>query len=73
VRRRRSGVVDWLRTYERLHLAPTVLYTVPATMTSDANVLRALRSGEAVVHLVDREVGPEPAQRIGDLMGKIVD
>lgn len=73
VRRRRSGVVDWLRTYDRLHLAPTVLYTVPATMTSDANILRALRSGEAVVHLVDREVGPEPAQRLGDLMGKVVD
>ncbi|MEY9859553.1 PAS domain S-box-containing protein [Catenulispora sp. GAS73] len=73
VRRRRSGVVDWLRTYERLHLAPTVLYTVPASMTTDAGVLRALRSGEAVVHLVDREVGPEAAQRIGDLMGKIVD
>jgi PAS domain S-box-containing protein len=73
VRRRRSGIVDWLRTYERLHLAPTVLYTVPASMTTDATVLRALRSGEAVVHLVDREVGPEAAQRIGDLMGKIVD
>ncbi|MEZ0112262.1 PAS domain S-box-containing protein [Catenulispora sp. EB89] len=73
VRRRRSGVIDWLRTYERLHLAPTVLYTVPASMTTDAGVLRALRSGEAVVHLVDREVGPEAAQRIGDLMGKIVD
>ena len=73
VRRRRSGVVDWLRTYERLHLAPTVLYTVPASMTTDAGVLRALRSGEAVVHLVDREVGLEAAQRIGDLMGKIVD
>ncbi|MEY9930148.1 PAS domain S-box-containing protein [Catenulispora sp. GP43] len=72
IRRRRSGVVDWLRTYERLHLAPTVLYTVPAGIT-DPNTLRALRSGEAVVHLVDREVGPEPAQRIGDLMGKIVD
>jgi CheY-like chemotaxis protein len=73
VRRRRSGVVDWLRTYERLHLAPTVLYTVPAAMTADAAMLRALRSGEAVVHLVDREVGPEAAQRIGDLMGKIID
>lgn len=73
VRRRRSGVIDWLRTYDRIHLAPTVLYTVPATMASDPNVLHALRSGEAVVHLVDREVGPEPAQRIGDLMGKVVD
>lgn len=73
VRRRRSGLIDWLRTYERLHLAPTVLFTVPATMTTDANMLRALRSGEAVVHLVDREVGPEAANRLGDLMGKIVD
>jgi CheY-like chemotaxis protein len=73
VRRRRSGVVDWLRTYDRLHLAPAVLYTVPPTMTADANILRALRSGEALVHLVDREVGPEPASRIGDLMGKISD
>jgi CheY-like chemotaxis protein len=73
VRRRRSGVIDWLRKYERLHLAPMVLYTVPAAMTADAGTLRALRSGEAVVHLVDREVGPEPAQRIGDLMGKIAD
>ncbi|MEY9887898.1 PAS domain S-box-containing protein [Catenulispora sp. MAP5-51] len=72
VKRRRSGVVDWLRTYERLHLAPMVLYTVPAAIT-DPNTLRALRTGEALVHLVDREVGPEPAQRIGDLMGKIVD
>jgi CheY-like chemotaxis protein len=73
VRRRRSGIIDWLRTYERLHLAPTVLFTVPATMAADANMLRALRSGEAVVHLVDREVGPEAANRLGDLMGKIAD
>ena len=73
VRRRRSGVVEWLRAYERLHLAPTVLYTVPAGMVADTDLLHALRSGAAAVHLTDREVGPETANRLLDLMGKVAD
>ncbi|WP_344670889.1 PAS domain-containing protein [Catenulispora yoronensis] len=73
IRRRRSGVVEWLRAYERLHLAPTVLYTVPAGMASDVDLVHALRSGAAAVHLTDREVGPEAANRLLDLMGKVSD
>ncbi|NUR60909.1 MAG: PAS domain-containing protein [Catenulispora sp.] len=73
IRRRRSGVVEWLRAYERLHLAPTVLYTVPAAMLADTDLLHALRSGAAAVHLTDREVGPETANRLLDLMGKVAD
>lgn len=73
VRRRRSGVVDWLRAYERLHLAPTVLYTAPVSLTSDAELMRALRSGAAAVHLTDRETGQEAANRLLDLMGKVAD
>ncbi|OLE20978.1 MAG: hypothetical protein AUG49_23040 [Catenulispora sp. 13_1_20CM_3_70_7] len=73
VRRRRSGVVEWLRAYERLHLAPTVLYTVPAGMASDNDLVHALRTGAAVVHLTDREVGPEASNRLLDLVGKVVD
>ena len=73
VRRRRSGVVDWLRAYERLHLAPTVLYTAPAQLTADAELMRALRSGAAAVHLTDREIGQEAANRLLDLMGKVAD
>jgi CheY-like chemotaxis protein len=73
VRRRRSGVIEWLRAYERLHLAPTVLYTVPAGMVGDVELLHALRSGAAAVHLTDREVGQETANRLLDLMGKVSD
>jgi CheY-like chemotaxis protein len=73
VRRRRSGVIDWLRAYERLHLAPTVLYTAPASLTADSELLRALRSGAAAVHLTDRETGQEAANRLLDLMGKVAD
>ena len=73
VRRRRSGVVDWLRAYERLHLAPTVLYTAPAALTGDPDLMRALRSGAAAVHLTDRETGSEAAARLLDLMGKVAD
>ncbi|MFL6116131.1 MAG: PAS domain-containing protein [Catenulispora sp.] len=73
VRRRRSGVVEWLRAYERLHLAPTVLYTVPAGMAADTDLVHALRTGAAVVHLTDREVGPEASNRLLDLVGKVVD
>jgi CheY-like chemotaxis protein len=73
VRRRRSGVIDWLRAYERLHLAPTVLYTAPALLTADAELMRALRSGAAAVHLTDRETGQEAANRLLDLMGKVAD
>lgn len=73
IRRRRSGVVDWLRAYERLHLAPIVLYTAPATMAADVELLRALRSGAAAVHLTDREIGPESANRLLDLLGKVAD
>ncbi|GAA1969189.1 response regulator [Catenulispora subtropica] len=73
VRRRRSGVIEWLRAYERLHLAPTVLYTVPAGMAADTDLVHALRSGAAAVHLTDREVGQESANRLLDLMGKVSD
>jgi PAS domain S-box-containing protein len=73
VRRRRSGVVDWLRAYERLHLAPTVLYTAPAALIGDLEMMRGLRSGAAAVHLTDRETHTEAANRLLDLMGKVAD
>lgn len=68
VRRRRSGVVDWLRTHERLAATPLVAYTKPE-LTDDQ--LSALRLGESTLALVERATDEDVHQRIIDLLNKV--
>jgi CheY-like chemotaxis protein len=62
IRRRRVGVVDWLRDRGLLSRTPLVVYTAEG---SDAGGLETL-------YLTERATDAEPANRIGDLLAKIV-
>ncbi|MEZ0064287.1 PAS domain S-box-containing protein [Streptacidiphilus sp. MAP12-20] len=67
IRRRRMGIVDWLRSNNRLFRTPLVVYT-----SVDGPEQRAgLRSGETVLFLAERSTSPEVQARIVDLLGKI--
>jgi PAS domain S-box-containing protein len=67
IRRRRMGIVDWLRSNNRLHRTPLVVYT-----SVDGPEQRAgLRSGETVLFLAERSTSPEVQVRIVDLLGRI--
>ncbi|WP_052441714.1 PAS domain-containing protein [Streptacidiphilus anmyonensis] len=67
IRRRRMGIVDWLRSNNRLHRTPLVVYT-----SVDGPEQRAgLRSGDAVLFLAERSTSPEVQARIVDLLGRI--
>ncbi|MEY9870704.1 PAS domain S-box-containing protein [Streptacidiphilus sp. MAP12-33] len=67
IRRRRMGIVDWLRSNNRLHRTPLVVYT-----SVDGPEQRAgLRSGETVLFLAERSTSPEVQARIVDLLGRI--
>ncbi|SEK67947.1 hybrid sensor histidine kinase/response regulator [Streptacidiphilus jiangxiensis] len=67
IRRRRMGIVDWLRGNNRLHRTPLVVYT-----SVDGPEQRAgLRSGETVLFLAERSTSPEVQARIVDLLGRI--
>ncbi|MFK0255328.1 PAS domain-containing protein [Streptomyces sp. NPDC090445] len=68
VRRRRAGIVDWLRANGRLNRTPLVVYT--ATGIDDA-VLPRLASGENVLFLAERATTADVQGRIVDLLAKI--
>ncbi|WP_432092194.1 PAS domain-containing protein [Streptomyces sp. bgisy100] len=68
VRRRRAGVVDWLRANGLLNRTPLVVYTA-ADM--DPEELPRLASGETVLFLAERSTSAEVQGRIVDLLAKI--
>ncbi|MDT0342031.1 PAS domain-containing protein [Streptomyces litchfieldiae] len=68
VRRRRAGIIDWLRVNGLLNRTPFVVYTA-AEM--DPSQLPLLASGETVLFLAERSTNPEVQARIVDLLTKI--
>ncbi|MER5357382.1 PAS domain-containing protein [Streptomyces sp. NPDC002785] len=68
VRRRRAGIVDWLRANGQLNRTPLVVYT-SAGMTGSE--LPKLSSGETVLFLAERSTSDEVQSRIVDLLAKI--
>ncbi len=68
VRRRRAGIIDWLRVNGLLTRTPFVVYTA-AEM--DPGQLPLLASGETVLFLAERSTNPEVQARIVDLLTKI--
>jgi CheY-like chemotaxis protein len=61
IRRRRIGVVDWLRDRGLLARTPLVVYTAEGSDAGDYDTL----------YLTERATDSEPAGRIGDLLAKI--
>jgi CheY-like chemotaxis protein len=68
IRRRRQGIVDWLRGNARLNSTPLVVYT---SVGIDPAELPRLASGETVLFLAERSTSPDVQSRIVDLLGKI--
>ncbi|MFE3990532.1 PAS domain-containing protein [Streptomyces goshikiensis] len=68
VRRRRAGIVDWLRANGQLNRTPLVVYT--ATGIEPAELPR-LASGESVLFLAERATTADVQGRIVDLLAKI--
>ncbi|MEU1436073.1 PAS domain-containing protein [Streptomyces sp. NPDC005786] len=68
VRRRRAGIVDWLRANGRLNRTPLVVYTSADMNRSE---LPKLSSGETVLFLAERSTSDEVQARIVDLLAKI--
>ncbi|WP_031071732.1 PAS domain-containing protein [Streptomyces sp. NRRL S-118] len=68
VRRRRAGIIDWLRANGQLNRTPLVVYT-SASLNEDE--LPKLASGETVLFLAERSTSPEVQSRIVDLLAKI--
>lgn len=68
VRRRRSGIVDWLRANGQLNRTPLVVYT---TAGIDPAELPRLASGESVLFLAERSTTADVQGRIVDLLAKI--
>lgn len=68
VRRRRAGIIDWLRVNGLLSRTPFVIYTA-ADM--DPAQLPQLASGETVLFLAERSTQPEVQAKIVDLLTKI--
>ncbi|MFD6885972.1 PAS domain-containing protein [Streptomyces sp. NPDC059957] len=68
VRRRRAGIVDWLRANGQLNHTPLVVYT--ATGIEPAELPR-LASGESVLFLAERSTSADVQGRIVDLLAKI--
>ncbi|MFI5984201.1 PAS domain-containing protein [Streptomyces sp. NPDC051555] len=68
VRRRRAGIVDWLRANGQLNRTPLVVYTTAGIDPSD---LPRLGSGESVLFLAERSTTAEVQGRIVDLLAKI--
>ncbi len=68
VRRRRAGIVDWLRGNGLLNRTPLVIYT---SADIDPGQLSRLSSGETVLFLAERSTSPEVQGRIVDLLAKI--
>ncbi|MEU0830537.1 PAS domain-containing protein [Streptomyces sp. NPDC005969] len=68
VRRRRAGIVDWLRANGQLNRTPLVVYTSADINRAD---LPRLSSGETVLFLAERSTSEEVQSRIVDLLAKI--
>ncbi|MGP3951368.1 PAS domain-containing protein [Streptomyces sp. 7N604] len=68
VRRRRAGIVDWLRANGLLNRTPLVVYT---SADMDPAELPRLTSGETVLFLAERSTSPDVQNRIVDLLAKI--
>ncbi|MCX5305084.1 MULTISPECIES: response regulator [Streptomyces] len=68
VRRRRAGIVDWLRANGQLNRTPLVVYT---TTGIDQSELPRLASGESVLFLAERSTTADVQGRIVDLLAKI--
>lgn len=68
VRRRRAGIVDWLRANGQLNRTPLVVYTATGIDPSD---LPRLASGESVLFLAERATTGDVQGRIVDLLAKI--
>ncbi|MFF3643037.1 PAS domain-containing protein [Streptomyces sp. NPDC002564] len=67
VRRRRAGIVDWLRANGQLNRTPLVVYTAAV----DETELPKLAAGETVLFLAERSTSSEVQGRIVDLLAKI--
>ncbi|MGQ4514842.1 PAS domain-containing protein [Streptomyces sp. DW26H14] len=68
VRRRRAGIIDWLRANGQLNRTPLVVYT---SVGIDPAELPRLVSGETVLFLAERSTSDEVQARIVDLLAKI--
>ncbi|MER5883791.1 PAS domain S-box protein, partial [Streptomyces sp. NPDC001941] len=68
VRRRRAGIIDWLRANGQLNRTPLVVYT---SAELDQAELPGLSSGETVLFLAERSTSAEVQTRIVDLLAKI--
>ncbi|WP_343236579.1 response regulator, partial [Streptomyces griseus] len=68
VRRRRAGIIDWLRANGQLNRTPLVVYTSAGMDRAD---LPLLASGETVLFLAERSTSNEVQSRIVDLLAKI--
>ncbi|MFD7985822.1 PAS domain-containing protein [Kitasatospora indigofera] len=68
IRRRRVGLLDWLRANDRLHRTPLVVYT---SVDLDPRELPRLRTGETVLFLAERSTDADVQSRIVDLLGRI--
>ncbi|MGW0896278.1 PAS domain-containing protein [Streptomyces goshikiensis] len=68
VRRRRAGIVDWLRANGQLNRTPLVVYTATGI---DPSELPRLASGESVLFLAERATTTDVQGRIVDLLAKI--
>ncbi|MER7975614.1 PAS domain-containing protein [Streptomyces sp. NPDC095817] len=67
VRRRRAGIVDWLRANGQLNRTPLVVYTAAV----DPAELPRLAAGESVLFLAERSTSDEVQDRIVDLLARI--
>ncbi|MEU8431417.1 PAS domain-containing protein [Streptomyces sp. NPDC029216] len=68
VRRRRAGIVDWLRAHGQLNRTPLVVYTATGIEPGDRP---RLASGESVLFLAERSTTADVQGRIVDLLAKI--
>ncbi|MFI5616143.1 PAS domain-containing protein [Streptomyces sp. NPDC051567] len=68
VRRRRAGIVDWLRAHGQLNRTPLVVYTTAGIEPAE---LPRLASGESVLFLSERSTTADVQGRIVDLLAKI--
>ncbi|MFF3839720.1 PAS domain-containing protein [Streptomyces sp. NPDC001930] len=68
VRRRRAGIIDWLRANGQLNRTPLVVYTSSDLAEEE---LPKLSSGETVLFLAERSNSAEVQARIVDLLAKI--
>jgi CheY-like chemotaxis protein len=68
IRRRRVGLLDWLRANDRLYRTPLVVYT---SVDLDPQELPRLRTGETVLFLAERSTTEDVQSRIVDLLARI--